>query len=431
VNQCFDLGRPEASNEDVTLRVERRLQQYFNTRYQTYNRRVRIIACWGQSPPTPESRRADATQHYTSYHPYAFVSLLSANGEPYGPAYEDVLLRKGVMQFSAVPFLPAAQFKKNAPLVWDYAPSVEQLAAKYASYICTKVVNRPVSFSGNNDIGKPRVLGLLHVQDPGYPGLDLMGTVVKKQVQACGGQIKAEAVYNGPYCVCLHQDDPNYAVKNMAAFQQAGVTTILWPGGWEEKQTKSAAQLRYYPEWVMAGDGEIDGYGVAQLQDKDAWAHAVLVSDTPRYAKYAQSDKCYLAVTEVDPSFPEQDARYVCPLGKPYEALRQLFTGIQLAGPRLTPQKVEEGFRAIPPKPSDDPGTPSCFYDAGDFTCVKDAQAEWWDSNTTANNGRPGCWKMAEGGKRYLAGKWPSGDVIAQRRTASDICNGWDPTIFG
>ena len=48
--------------------------------------------------------------------------------------------------------------------------------------------------------------------------------------------------------------------------------------------------------------------------------------------------------------------RFVCALGFPYEALRQLFTGIQLAGPTLTPPKVDEGFHAIPPRPSSDPG---------------------------------------------------------------------------
>jgi len=50
----------------------------------------------------------------------------------------------------------------------------------------------------------------------------------------------------------------------------------------------------------------------------------------------------------------------------------------------------------------------------------------WWDSNGKAPNSQSssGCWRMVEGGKRYLTGTWPPGDVIAQR-LPNDPCNNY------
>src|SRR5256885_2877325 len=56
--------------------------------------------------------------------------------------------------------------------------------------------------------------------------------------------------------------------------------------------------------------------------------------------------------------------------------LRQLFVGIQVAGPQLKPPKVDEGFHSIPAVASTDPTVPACYYDPGDYTCIKDTSEE-------------------------------------------------------
>ena len=49
----------------------------------------------------------------------------------------------------------------------------------------------------------------------------------------------------------------------------------------------------------------------------------------------------------------------------------------------------------------------------------------WWDSNGRApGSQQAGCWRMVEGGKRYLTATWPPGDVMAQR-TPNDPCNNY------
>ena len=136
------------------------------------------------------------------------------------------------------------------------------------------------------------------------------------------------------------------------------------------------------------------------------WAHAWIVLWETRHLALPH-EICYRAYREVDSSLADYDvAQYACPQ---YDALRQLFTGIQVAGPRLGPRAIEHGFRRIPPVLSTDPRLPTCFYPQGDYSCVKDAMAEWWDPAGDASS-QGGCFRMGDHGARFLRGGWPAHD---------------------
>ncbi len=89
---------------------------------------------------------------------------------------------------------------------------------------------------------------------------------------------------------------------------------------------------------------------------------------------------------------------------------------------------MSQGFHAIPPGPSGDPQVAACYYDPGDYTCVKDATAQWWDSQqpNSFNQNQPGCWRQPLQGKRYQAAGWPAGNVDGQKDITADPCNGVD-----
>ena len=207
----------------------------------------------------------------------------------------------------------------------------------------------------------------------------------------------------------------------MAEFDSAGVTTVIWAQGYEYNYSRFAKTIGYTPEWIIAGDGINDDIAGAKHQDQDVWSHAWIVShatlDGPR-----RQLPCYQAAREADPELNFQDSSLTCGL---YNHVRQLFIGIQVAGPRLNPASVDKGFHAIPDKPSTHPSQPSCFYEPGDYTCVKDAIPMWWDpSADSPYSGTTGCWRVPEGGRRYLARDWPR-EPVAARRSPSDPCNGY------
>jgi hypothetical protein len=416
--QYFDLLNPPTDGEHVFIRVLRGWQRYFNDRFQTYDRFVHFYAYYATSP-TPESRRADAADNYAKLKPFATISYARENADD----YLDSMAKRGVLNFASFVGRSSSFFASYPKLIWGYLPSIEVQARQYSSYVCSKVIPNPVSFSGNpGENGKPRVLGLLSSADPDHPELQLLTDLVKSQIQACGGKFALEKTFPRAGYAQDASTTGQYATDNMVQFKQAGITTNIWPGGLETKQSQAAALAGYQPEIVLAGDRLIESRDNSSFQDKSVWNHAVVVSNVTKKG-LPEEELCFLAHREADQDTPKNDVtNYACDF---YNDIFQLFTGIQVAGPRLGPTSVDKGYHAIPHIASSDPTVPACFYDPGDYTCVKDAVVMWWDSNGRApGSQQAGCWRMVEGGKRYLTATWPPGDVLAQR-TPNDPCNNY------
>jgi hypothetical protein len=202
------------------------------------------------------------------------------------------------------------------------------------------------------------------------------------------------------------------------------VTTVLYLGGVEGRFTTSAASIGYYPEIVVAGSLDNDNNFVGQLQDQSVWKNAWAMTYHIRIASL-QDSPGYRAYKEGDPTGDDNagtEAR------DSYRDHFMLFQGIQVAGPRLSPASMDQGFHAIPAHSSNDPFEPALFFDPGDYTSLKDAAEEWWDPQGQSPPGgtpsrRPGCWRMTNQGNRYLAGHWPHGQTAFVNKT--DPCTGY------
>ena len=134
----------------------------------------------------------------------------------------------------------------------------------------------------------------------------------------------------------------------MVQFKQQGITTIIWPGGLETKQSQAAALAGYQPEIVLAGDRLIESRDNSTFQDKSVWDHAVVVSNVTKKGLDDQ-ELCFLAHRDADTDTPKNDViNYACEF---YDDIFQLFTGIQVAGPRLGPTSIDKGYHAIPTSP--------------------------------------------------------------------------------
>ncbi|HEX9888014.1 MAG TPA: hypothetical protein VGA69_00930 [Nitriliruptorales bacterium] len=412
----YDLDDPPDYDDEPTyVELIRTYARYFNTRYQTYGRHIHFIVHYGQQDDSPEALRADAAQAEAEYGP--FFAVVAYNG---GQVYSDAWAQRGTSVFVGTAYTAGATasfFGSHPGMIWGYIPSVEQRAQVVASYICTKAVPHPVSFSGDPTLrGRQRVFGILHTT--ASQNYIRYAELLRQGIDDCGGEVAdvrtfAENSAGG--------GSPDNGLANMAAFQQAGVTSIVWAGAQDAYQTTSASQIAYYPEWLLAGDRNIEGNIEGRLKDQSQWVNARAVTT---YTDMSDIDTapCFRAAREVRPDLGRIEIRnYGCDF---YPDIQQLFTGIQVAGPRLTFASMDQGFHAIPPKPSTSPTTASCFYRSDDYTCVKDSQAQWWDpSGRVPGHNSTGCWRMMERGRRYLAGSWPEGDVEAQRDPSSDPCN--------
>lgn len=432
----YDLAEPEnpddaagSGSKHPIVRGLRGWQRYFNDRFQLYGRTARIVVQFGESgsQADEESRRLDALDALSNYVTFAQITQAKTGHED---AYFGAMARQGVLGFGSFVGMPQAVFDARPGYVWGLRPDIQRDVATYTSYVCAQVAGRPSRLNGNTDqvvgadTGADRVYGVIHTSDEAFPyRLELAELAKQRLREDCGIEIAAEATF--PRC-CFANDTSStheYAVQQMAEFQAQGVTTVLWLGGLNGYYGQAADAIGYQPEWVLLGDDVLDNYrAITQANLSGAFdGRAVIVSDVPLRPPLDEQI-CADAYRSVDPDVAAADLIIIC---QQYDALFQFFVGVQVAGPRLTPVEIERGFRAIPQVRSDDPAVPACFYPAGDFTCVKDAAALYWDASAVAPGAdQPGCWRGIDGGLRYLPGEWPQRAIDATFE-GNEPCNGF------
>ncbi len=431
--ELIDLVNDQPKSDEChTIRQARLWQKYFNERYQTYERYVHFFLYFGtrSTSTSPETRRADAAEAFRLVEPFATLDFSEFEGG--GDSYVDSMARRGVLNFGQFAGQKAEFFTRFPKLVWGYQPSQEIQSEQFSSVLCNYYVGRPVTHSPQYQ-GQDRVYGLVYTTDKGYQTLVEFKDRVVNAFDGCGGKITAEGTHPKAGYSIDTETSPRYATEVMQRFKQAGVTTIIWPGGLEVNYTAAAKNLNYYPEWIVAGDGDMEnefaqqGYRGSHGQDPDVWDNAVVVSNQPQSPASDTDRICFQAQRSVDPSTPQQDAaRTGCDM---YANLRQLFIGIQVAGPRLGPTSIDRGFHAIPPVPSRNLQIPSCYYLPGDYTCIKDLVILDWDPTARGQNStRRACYRIVDSRRRILEEIAPQ-DPLTGYDPNNDPCLGYGTAL--
>ncbi|MFN2462850.1 MAG: hypothetical protein ABR573_02975 [Candidatus Dormibacteria bacterium] len=438
---------PESQSDYAT--GLRSLTLFFNQHYQLYHRHVHMRmwhARLSSDPdhpaptgcPTAADRQADANEQITTFHPFGVMDNASSNNE----AYEQYMNAHGVVTFITQNPLAAgslvgrheSDLQQYPGLNWSYVPSVETAADWTAKWMCKEIVNpngQPgvVYNTGNPlDKGKPRKYGFIRANDKNVPLLNAYGKMVEDKVKACGADVVSEMLLPraGYNIITPSRTDPTsngYAQTGIADFIQNHVTTVLWGGGDDNNPSNAATASGYFPEWVVAGDRFFETVSGGFYQDQSQWKHMVVDSQVELVPGQYQQD-CYLAYADADPNAvaPGQfESVVAC---RAYPDFRLLFTGLQIAGPKLSPSTLDQGFHNIPKVSSDRPELPTCYFEPGNYTCIKDAEFMWWDQNKSSPDGNTGgCYRMIKGGHRWTQGNWDPGDAFSLEDPVNDPCN--------
>jgi hypothetical protein len=419
--------------DQVWVRVLKSFSHYFNDRFQTYNRHVHYWAYFTSGSNTSAAqRRGDAVANVERLHPFAVLDEATFGG--FNEEYDTAMNQLHVLTFSSSQgSLPNSYYRTNAPLSWGFYPDVEHWAALYSTYVCKKVAPYPVSHYGNPPGAGPpngakRKYGLWYTVDPGAPQFTTFAQLVKTQLRTQCGITGVDATYSRDGYAADSGDTGTEGAQGAAKFQGAGVTTVLYLGGTETRFSDSADAVRYYPEIVVAGNLANDNNFIGSVQNQNVWQNASASIYRVRINRL-QDAPGYRAYKEGDPS--GDDSAGVVARDE-YRDNFMLFQGIQIAGPRLSPESVDQGLHAIQPQLSTSPYAPALYFDGGDYTMMKDAMQGWWDPqghpfNPTGGAQVPGCWRLGVQGKRYTAGHWPAGDDAFRDR--NDPCDGGGGSI--
>ena len=189
---------------------------------------------------------------------------------------------------------------------------------------------------------------------------NLTTSLLDRELAKCGASVDeyAEAVDERR----RRPHEPRQGARSpWPTFKNAGITTILNLGiAFASQNISSAADAqRYYPEWIFTLVRRLR----LQPRDPRLLAPGQPASVDHRHHVDRTADAAVrqgagvLAAKEVDPTIdPGADLSMLQDFTQQYRALLVLASGIQMAGPNLTPQTLGAALKKTKfPYPADDP----------------------------------------------------------------------------
>ena len=445
-----------ANDNDTTQQVKDTLNNYlqlFAHHMQTYGRTIDVkyfTSAYNSTDSTAAQNaecQSDATTIAKSLH--AFITVDAFAQECGTLAYQNTLARDGVLCWCTVT-VPASYYLNWAPYVWGTGlPDETSAYLMRAEVICHDLAAYPPQYAGESDLNTPvarkRVFGLIW---PGASQLDNTDAYVagasffKQQLAKCG----AAPVIDKSFPI-VDTNGPADAQTLMAQFKAKHVTTVLLVSDPIDPiyLTTAASKQQYFPEWFNTGSALIDETHYGRLYDQTEWRHSFGVSFLPDRVPTNAGEAWAMYAWGYHTTPP---APYATNNGL-YGFARSFVTGVQLAGPKLTPYtfqcgqppytmnthsgplgssrpvacvgKTYPGMFGFPISPTHytarisnpviDWGSRLWPWD--DYNMLDDGTLIWWDPNSsgadeTGSNGK-GMMRYMYGGKRYLYGQFPSG----------------------
>jgi hypothetical protein len=445
-----------ANDTDTQQQVKDTLEGYLNIfthHMQTYGRSVVVkyfTSSYNSNDPTSAQNaecQSDATKIAKSLH--AFITVDAFAEECGTVAYQNTLARLGVLCWCTVT-VPESYYLQWAPYIWGTGlPDETSAYLMRAEVICNEIAPYPPDFAGEADLKPPvtkaRSFGLIW---PGASSLDNTdaykagAAFFADQLRKCGIDLKENVSFP-----IVDTNGPADAQTLMAKFKNKKITDVILVADPIDPiyLTGAATKQNYFPEWIDTGSALTDETHFGRLYDQTQWKNAFGVSFLPDRVPPSISDAWN--VWHWANAGQNPPASYSA--GTLYLFALSFMSGVQLAGPHLTPQSFQCGE---PPYTSQTHSGPlgsksavACvgkvypgMFGAGvaptnykarianpvvswgsqvwpwdDYNVFDDGTLIWWDPSASGpdetNSQGVGMWRYMRGGKRYLYGQFPRG----------------------
>ncbi|MCJ7670910.1 MAG: hypothetical protein MUP67_02535 [Acidimicrobiia bacterium] len=409
LEQTFLARSGSDESLDTELRTNQQYVDFFQSNYETYGRRVRLVPVRGSGPPDDDvSAKADAIKVATEVGAFA-----SFGGPSQTTAYADELAARGVLCVGdCTTAAPESFLRSRSPYVWPTLGSPDQAAEHWSEFVGKELAGRKAKYAGDRALAKrTRRFGIVRYDDE--PGtFDRSFARFTALLAQQGVKIATEV----PYQLDLEAAQEG-ARSTIAALREANVTSVIIAGDpvFPKFLTDEATAQGYFPEWVVMGYAYTDTAVFGREYDQRQWAHAFGVSLLPTRQADDIDELGQIVVWQTGQP-PEASTFRIL-----VQAQLLFFTGVHLAGPDLTPETFRAGlFRFPAERPTSSPFLHLSWghhriWPGVDLTGGDDATVIFWDPDASGpdevdNVGR-GLWRYALRGKRYLPGEWPAGHV--------------------
>jgi hypothetical protein len=385
----------------------------FNKVYELYGRHVNLIPFTASGADTdPVAAHADAVTVAQQLHAFA-----SINGPGETNAYEDELARLHVLCMACGDSSTNSQIQQNAPFQWANLPTADTSLYETVGYLLSKLNGKDAIWAGESSFHtkKRKFIVVSETSEPPAPGYAELTASLTKKLTAGHANMASPTTLS--YTLDL-TTLPTQAATIAEKLKASGATSVIFAGDpiMPIYLTKACASIGYFPEWVITGIVLTDTAALGRYYDQSEWSHAFGVSSlgVPVPVNAGDADHLYHwwygATTE--PASPAAPA--IIP------PIQQVFTGMQLAGPDLTPSTFTAGLFRAPPT-GGGPTTPLDAYGyqgaapRPSYSSPADYTFLWYDATAKGpdeegTNGT-GLMRYVNGGARYRSGTVPAGPV--------------------
>ena len=399
------------------------LQLFFNNRFQLYGRHIVLDPCCSTTATTdPVKERADADAVASRGDFASLAYTPESGGELF---YYDELAAHHVISVGTYgTWRSEVEMAAHAPYEWSLVGGGNDIGESgLGGFVCNQLKGRPAEYAGAPYGGQPRRFGLLETTLNSYGADD---SRLRSVLLDCGVTIAAEARYDDGGSAADTSNGAGAAQTAMVRFRQAGVTTVIClceAYATDTTAMPAAANQGYFPEWLLStylnGDIAWAGHLAPASEAAHFFGLSFMNKDLP-----APQQPVSWALKEVDPGFAwaqgssfnaQSDATsaqwYL------YDDLLILASGIQMAGPGLTPGQFQSAlFRTRFPNPAcgGPPYYQACVGFPNVHSWYQDVAVIWWSPTTTAystDNGAGtggGAYCSAELGARHSPYSWSS-----------------------
>ncbi|HVV75758.1 MAG TPA: hypothetical protein VHC43_06945 [Mycobacteriales bacterium] len=374
-----------------------RVTTFINSRYELWGRKIHVDyfvspSC-AASPPSDSCFRQDAQTIVAKYHPFAVLFPRNITA----PGFNAELSHLGVVNLGGMN-MPMSFSSSQAPYHYDYDMDGDTQAELTGEWYCKELANRKAIYAGEADLrGKMRAAEVLSEDTPEH--------VEAAQRLAA---IINQCDHNGGATVKTYSPDTSQAVVQSTTLasqaKQNGITTMLYftDPVFPVYLTPQMTNQNYFPENVVVGSAYLDFDGLAQLYDQQQWKNAFGLGDLPDMAPLSKYDSGAVYRSTHGSQAPFTSAANI------QGFFTVLASGLQQAGPDLTPSNFERAVLTLPAEGGSRYHS-LIKFGPGDFTGVSDARMIFYTTaKRSPTNGKAGTYVALNSGHRYTLGQFPS-----------------------
>ncbi len=391
------IALPTSGDEECGS-SHRSMERFFNTRFEFYGRQIRLF-CFAASDQDAATVRSHV--EYVDKEIGAFASSdyeVSGNTEM---IYYDGLARTQILSVDVRSLADEEHRSRLQPYQWGYHPAVDRVGRNLAEFACAGLHGETAEHAAPPTSTELRSFGFIYAVKHGFsPDVEPILTGLER----CGIDP-----------VVVASDDPaSQAPTVMTQMRSEGVTSIMCfcPPFDTQFFHQAADKQGYGPEWIVTSAMQGDEELFMNLSSATQRARMFGISFWNKRLR-AQDLPAYWALKEVNPDYQEvvQGGTWNFEIYT-YKPLLHLASGIQMAGPNLTPETFQQGlFGAQFPNPGcgGPPYYQGCVtFGHGNRSMNQDAGMIWWSESESGFGGQ-GSWCYAHDGERFGEGSWPEG----------------------